>query len=60
MINNVFQVKYMYRNLWTRDKTVHNMKSMVETKVDTAPKLHARELRLSGIKSNQLKGEKAI
>jgi hypothetical protein len=50
----------MYRNLWTRDKTVHNMKSMVETKVDTAPKLHARELRLSGIKSNQLKGEKAI
>jgi hypothetical protein len=36
------------------------MKSMVETKVEPAPKLHARELRLSGRKKSQLKGEKAI
>jgi hypothetical protein len=36
------------------------MKSMVETKVDAAPKLHARELWLSGRKRNRLKGEKAI
>jgi hypothetical protein len=36
------------------------MKSMVEMKVDAAPKLHARELRLSGRKRNRLKGEKAI
>jgi hypothetical protein len=34
----------MYRNLWTRNKTIHNMKSMVEMKVDAAPKLHAGEL----------------
>jgi hypothetical protein len=33
---------------------------MVETKVDDAPKLRARELRLSGGKRNRLKGEKAI
>jgi hypothetical protein len=50
----------MYRNLRTQNKIVHNMKSMVETKVDAAPKLHARELRLSGRKRNRLKGEKAI
>jgi hypothetical protein len=36
------------------------MKSMVETKDDAAPKLRARELRLSGRKMNRLKGEKAI
>jgi hypothetical protein len=36
------------------------MKSMVETKDGAAPKLHARELQLSGIKRNRLKGEKAI
>jgi hypothetical protein len=36
------------------------MKSMVEMKVDAAPKLRARELRLSGRKRNQLKGEKSI
>ena len=48
----------MYRYLRTRDKIVHNMKSMVETKVDAAPKLRARELRLSGRKRNRLKGER--
>jgi hypothetical protein len=48
----------MYRYLRTRNKTVHNMKSMVETKVDAAPKLRARELRLSGRKRNRLKGER--
>jgi hypothetical protein len=36
------------------------MKSMVETKVDAAPKLLARELQLSGRKRNRIKGEKAI
>jgi hypothetical protein len=36
------------------------MESMVETKVDAAPKLLTRELRLSGRKRNRLKGEKAI
>jgi hypothetical protein len=50
----------MYRYLRTWVKTVYNMKSMVETKVDAAPKLRARELRLSGRKRNRLKGEKPI
>jgi hypothetical protein len=50
----------MYRNLRNQNKTVHNMKNMVEMKVDAAPKLHAGELRLSGRKRNRLKGEKAI
>jgi hypothetical protein len=50
----------MYKYLRTRNETVHNMKSMVETKDDAAPKLRARELRLSGRKRNQLKEEKAI
>jgi hypothetical protein len=36
------------------------MKSMVETKVDAAPKLRAKELRLSDRKRNRLKGEKTI
>jgi hypothetical protein len=36
------------------------MKSMVGTKVETALKLHARKLQLSGRKRNRLKGEKAI
>jgi hypothetical protein len=36
------------------------MKSLIETKVDGALKLRAKELRLSGIKRNRLKGEKAI
>jgi hypothetical protein len=48
----------MYKYLRTRNKTVHNMKSMAETKVDAAPKLRARELRLSGRKRNRLKGER--
>jgi hypothetical protein len=50
----------MNRYLRTRIKTVHDVKSMVETKVDVAPKLRARELRLNGGKRNRLKGEKAI
>jgi hypothetical protein len=36
------------------------MKSMIETKVDAASKVRARELWLSGRKRNRLKGEKAI
>jgi hypothetical protein len=50
----------MYRYLQTRNKTVHNMKSLIKTKVDAAPKLRAKERRLSGGKRNQLKGENAI
>jgi hypothetical protein len=48
----------MYRNLRTRNKIVHNMKRMVETKVGAAPKLRARELRLSDRKRNRLKGKR--
>jgi hypothetical protein len=33
---------------------------MVETKVDIAPKLRARELRLDGGKRNRIKGENVI
>jgi hypothetical protein len=58
--NNVSQVKYMNRYLQTRVKTIHDMKSMVETKADVAPKLRARELRHNGGKRNRLKGEKVI
>jgi hypothetical protein len=47
----------MYRNLRTRNKAVHNIKSMVETKVEPAPKLCARDLWLSGRKRNRLKGK---
>jgi hypothetical protein len=50
----------MNRYLRTRVKSIYNVKSMVVTKADVAPKLHARELRLSGEKRNRPKGEKAI
>ena len=50
----------MYKNFRTRDEAVHKMKSMVGMKVEPAPKLRARKLRLSGRKRNRLKGEKAI
>jgi hypothetical protein len=60
MINNVFQVKYMYRNLRTWNEAVHNMDSMIGTKVESIPKLCARKLRLSSKKRNRLKEEKAI
>jgi hypothetical protein len=50
----------MNRCLQTPVKTVHDVKSMVETKVDVALKLRARELRLNDGKRNRLKGEKAI
>jgi hypothetical protein len=50
----------MNRYLRTRAKTIHVVKSMVETKADVAPKLHAGELWLNGGKRNRLKGEKAI
>jgi hypothetical protein len=36
------------------------VKSTNNTKVDTAPKLRARELRHNGRKGNRLKREKAI
>jgi hypothetical protein len=50
----------MYRNLRTQVEAVHNIKSMVATKVEPAPKLSARKLWLSSRKRNQLKEEKAI
>jgi hypothetical protein len=50
----------MSRYLQTLVKSIHDMKSMVVTKADVAPKLRARELRLNGRKRNRLKGEKAI
>jgi hypothetical protein len=46
--------------LWTRVKSIYNVKSMVVTKAGVAPKLRARELWLSGGKRNRLEGEKAI
>jgi hypothetical protein len=52
MINNVFQVKYIYRNLRTWNEVVHNMESMIGTKVESIPKLCARKLRLSSRKRN--------
>jgi hypothetical protein len=50
----------MNRYLRTWVKTIHDVKSMLETKADVAPKLRARELRSNGGKRNRLKGEKAI
>jgi hypothetical protein len=50
----------MNRYLRSQVKTIHDVKSMAETKADVALKLHARELRLNGGKRNRLKGEKAI
>jgi hypothetical protein len=50
----------MNRYLRTWVKSIHDMKSMVETKVDVAPKLRARELGLNCGKRNRLKGERAI
>jgi hypothetical protein len=50
----------MNRYLRTRVKSIHDVKSMVETKADVAPKLRVREFRLNSGKRNQLKGEKVI
>jgi hypothetical protein len=60
MINNVFQVKCMYRNLRIWNKAVHNMESTIGTKVESIQKLRARKLWLSSRKMNRLKEEKAI
>jgi hypothetical protein len=50
----------MDRYLQTRDKSIHNEKSMDVTKVAFAPKLRARELWLIRGKRNRLKGEKTV
>jgi hypothetical protein len=50
----------MSKYLRTLVKSIHDVKSMVVTKADVAPKLRAREFRLNGGKRNRLKGEKAI
>jgi hypothetical protein len=52
MINNDY--------LQTQDEAIHNMGSRVGMKAEPAPKLRARELRLSSRKRNRLKEEKAI
>jgi hypothetical protein len=46
------------QNLRTRSEAVHNMKSMVGTKVESVPKLYAGKLRLSSRKRNRPKEEK--
>jgi hypothetical protein len=46
--------------LRTRVKSIHDVKSMVVTKAGVAPKLRAKELRLSGEKKNRHNGEMAI
>jgi hypothetical protein len=48
----------MNRYLRTRVKSIHNVKNMVVTKAGVAPKLRARELRLSGGKGTDLKGKR--
>jgi hypothetical protein len=58
MINNVFQVKRMHRNLRTQNEAVYNTESMIGMNVDAVLKLRARELRFNGRKRNQLKREK--
>jgi hypothetical protein len=50
----------MNRYLRTRVKTIYDVKSMVETKADVAPKLRARSFGSMAEKRNRLKGEKAI
>jgi hypothetical protein len=45
----------MDRYLWTQDKSIHDGKSMIVTKVAVAPKLRARELRLNREKRNRLR-----
>jgi hypothetical protein len=60
MINNAFQVKCMYRNLRIWNEAIHNVESMIGTKVESIPKLCARKLWLSSRKRNRLKDEKAI
>ena len=45
----------MYRNPRTRDEAIHNMKSMIGTKVEPAPMLSTRKLRLSSRKGTDLK-----
>jgi hypothetical protein len=50
----------MNRYIRTQIKSIHDVKSMIVTKVVVAPKLRAREFRLNGGKRNQLKREKAI
>jgi hypothetical protein len=48
----------MNRYLRTRVKSIHNVKNIVVTKAGVAPKLRARELRLSGGKRNRPKGKR--
>jgi hypothetical protein len=48
----------MYRNLRTQSEAIHNMKTVVGTKVEPVPKLRAGKLRLSIRKRNRPKEEK--
>jgi hypothetical protein len=46
--------------LWTQNKGIHDMESMIVTKVIVTPKLRAKELRLNNEERNRLNREKAI
>jgi hypothetical protein len=50
----------MNRYLQTQAKSMHDVKNMIVTKVEVAPKLRAGGLRLNGGKRNRLEVEKAI
>jgi hypothetical protein len=50
----------MDRYLRIHNKSLHDEKSMIVTKVAVDPKLRARELRLIRGKRNRLKGEKIV
>jgi hypothetical protein len=59
-VNNIFQVWLMDKYLRTQDKSIHDGRSMVMTKVAAAPKLCSRELRLNRRKRNRLKRERDV
>jgi hypothetical protein len=48
----------MNRYLRTRVKSMYDVKSMIVTKDEVAPKLRARELRLNSEKGTDLKGKR--
>jgi hypothetical protein len=50
----------MDRYLRTQDKSIHDRRSMVMTKVAAAPKLRSSELRPNHRKRNRLKGERDV
>jgi hypothetical protein len=45
----------MNRYIQTQAKSIHDVKNMIVTKVEVAPKLRVGELRLNGGKRNRIK-----